>query len=110
MKAKKCRDIGTIASDGVPTDSSATKSSTQDYDHISGNSDSIFGNSEDTSSTLAEEQAVQPPVDKRHRRLHKLLDPKQDPYYSTDPLARAFCEWRVANRRVQLLEKVTLRK
>ena len=60
LKAKKCRDIESIASDRVPTDSSATKSSTQVYDNISDSSDSFFDNSEDTCSTLADEQAVQP--------------------------------------------------
>jgi len=35
-------------------------------------------------------------VDKKLRVLKKLLDPREDPYYSSDPLAKAFCEWRVA--------------
>lgn len=44
------------------------------------------------------------PVDKKLRVLKKLLNPKEDPYYHSDPLARAFCEWRAAKRKIQLLE------
>ena len=41
----------------------------------------------------------------KSKRLKKLFSPLQDPYYSSDPLARAFCEWNVLMRKKKYLEE-----
>lgn len=42
------------------------------------------------------------------KRLEKLFEPSYNPYYSSDPLARAFCEWTVLKREKKYLEEFCL--
>ena len=71
----------------------------------------IFSEYSGTSEREGSEAPKESPLDKKLRLLKQMLNPKKDPYYTVDdPLARAFCEWRVAKRTIQLLEKANTSK